>query len=465
MVLFLKLLLLLWSINFAPPFIAMALEGKGNRPLDSGYLLFDGRPLFGSHKTIRGIVAGIGAGVLVALLVNFPPWLGLCAGVLSMSGDLFSSFIKRRMAYASGDVVPGLDQVPEGLLPFAVLGPYFSLSIGYVVLFGVVFGTGAYVGSIFLNQVLLGKPSESYPRRVRARTRFREIISCKLTSGALQHILNFEDAFYYHFFMKSVFKALGIYERGRLNALIIEKREVEFYFGDLPPAFDGFRILFLTDLHLDGLEGLTERIVRVVRDIRADLCILGGDYRMGTYGSFANALAQMRLLLPEIRVSGRIYGVLGNHDCLEIVDALREEGVTFLINDSRKVELNEEAIWIVGTDDCHYYHAANLECAFSDAPPGAFTILVSHSNEIYREALKYRPGLFLCGHTHAGQIQINPIGPIFTHSSAPRRMCEGKWEYRGMIGYTSAGAGVSGVPVRFGSKGEVTVITLRKSPA
>ncbi|MHC1725571.1 MAG: CDP-archaeol synthase [Syntrophobacteraceae bacterium] len=465
MMLFLKLLLLLWSINFAPPFVAQVLEGKWKRPLDSGYLLFDGRPLFGSHKTIRGVLAGLTAGVLTASVLDFPLWLGLGAGVLSMSGDLLSSFLKRRLAFAGGDVVPGLDQVPEGLLPFVLLGPYFSLSAGFVLLLGIVFGTGAYYGSIFLNQVLLGRPSESYPRQVRARTRFRELISCKITTGAFQHILNFEDAFYYHFFMKSVFKALGIYKRGLRNALVIEKREVDFRLSGLPSCFDGYKILFLTDLHIDGLDGLTERIVEIVREYRADLCILGGDYRMGTYGSFAAALAQLRLLLPEIHVSDGIYGVLGNHDCLEIVDSLKEEGVTFLINDSREIGRNGESIWIVGVDDYHYYHAANLESAFSEVPPGAFTVFISHSNEVYREASKYRPKLFLCGHTHAGQIQIYPFGPIFTHSSAPRRMCEGTWEYMGMPGYTSAGAGVSGVPVRFNSKGEVTVITLRKASA
>ncbi len=218
-------------------------------------------------------------------------------------------------------------------------------------------------------------------------------------------------------------------------------------------------------MHIDGLDGLTEKLVEIVRETPVELCILGGDFRMNTYGPFTAALREMRRLLPEIRAKDGILGVLGNHDCLEIVDSLREQGVTFLINDSHVVERCGECLWIVGADDCHYFKAHDLESAFAGLPLRAFSILVSHSNEVYKEALTYRPNLLVCGHTHAGQILIPPFGPIFTHSKAPRRFCRGKWDYEGMSGYTSAGAGVSGVPVRFNSKGEVTVITLRKGRA
>ncbi len=463
MMLFIRLLTLLWLVNFAPPFLAQIFESKWDWPVDRGYVCPDGRLLFGRHKTIRGVLAGIIFGGAAGLALGFPLWLGLGAGVLSMLGDLFSSFLKRRLSFTSGDAVPGLDQIPEGILPFLLIAPYYSLSAGYILLFCVVFGLGAYYGSVFLNQVLLKRPFESYPRRIRAITRFRELVSCKITVKPLHYILNFEDAVYYHLFMKSVFKALHIYERGKQNALVIEKREVSFDFGDLPPAFDGYRVLFVSDLHLDGLDGLTEKIIEMVRQTPADLCVLGGDFRMQNYGPFAAAFRETLRIIPEIRAKDGILGVLGNHDCPEIVDLLKGHGVTFLVNDSHVIERGGECIWIVGADDCHYFKAHDLESAFGGLPLKAFSILVSHSNEVYKEALKYRPSLFLCGHTHAGQILIPPFGPIFTHSKAPRQFCHGKWEYGGMPGYTSAGAGVSGVPVRFNSKGEVTVVTLRKS--
>ncbi|MGA3115863.1 MAG: CDP-archaeol synthase [Syntrophobacteraceae bacterium] len=465
MVLFIRLLILLWLINFAPPFLAQIFESKWSFPIDGGYLFPDGRPLFGRHKTVRGVLAGIITGGLIGAALGFPLWLGLGTGLLSMLGDLLSSFLKRRISFTSGDAVPGLDQVPEGLLPFILIANYYSLSVGYVLVFGVVFGLGAYFGSIFLSRVLLRKPFESYPRRIRALTRLRELVSCKITASPFSHILNFEDAVYYHLFMKSAFKALGIYERGKRNALDIEKQEVSFHFPDLPPAFDGYKLLFISDLHIDGLDGLTEKVIEIIRQTPSDMCILGGDYRMETYGPFATALSHLRHLLPEIRTNDGIVAVLGNHDCPEIVDSLKDLGVSFLVNDSRAVERRGQCIWIVGADDCHYFKSHDLESAFGGLPLQNFSILVSHSNEVYEEALKYRPNLFLCGHTHGGQILIPPFGPIFTHSKAPRRFCQGKWDHEGMPGYTSAGAGVSGVPVRFNSKGEVTVVTLRRSRA
>lgn len=462
MVMFFKLLFLLWSINFAPPLTAHVFEERWNRPLDGFCNFADGRPLFGNHKTIRGVLSGIAAGMLVGLLLGFPWWTGLGAGSLSMAGDLYSSFLKRRLSFVSGDVVPGLDQLPEGLFPFLILAPYFSLSLLFVLPCVLTFGIGAYYGSVFLNRVLLERPFESYPRRVRAKTRFRELISCQITSSPFRYLLNFEDAFYYHIFMKTTFRLLGIYELGMRNALDIEKKEITFTFPDLPPAFDNYKMLFLTDLHLDGVEGLAETVAEIVRQTPVDLCILGGDYRMEIYGPFDEALSRLHMLLPAIQARDGIIGILGNHDCLEIVDSLREDGIRFLVNSCTEVERDGDRLWFAGVDDPHYFKSHDLGQAFEGIPRGAFCIFLAHSNEVYGEALTYGPKLYLCGHSHAGQIRIPPFGPVFTHSSAPRYMSSGEWQYGRMRGYTSGGVGVSGVPVRFHSKGEVSVITLKK---
>ena len=462
MPLFLKLLILLWFINFVPPFVAIHLEDKWNTPLDRGRLFFDKRPIFGSHKTIRGVLAGTVAGLLAGAVLGLGAWLGLCAGALGMSGDLFSSFIKRRFSISSGAVIPGLDQATEGLFPFLVLAPHFSLSPRYVAVVALVFGLGAYLGSIFLKDTLLSKPYEDYPRPVRARTRMREMRACEVTSVPLAHFLNFEDSVYYHLLVKSAIRMLGIYELGKRNALSIETRRVTFSFRGLPEAFDGYTILFISDLHLDGLDGLTEAIMDAVRDMPADLCVVGGDLRMETHGPFGPALTELLRILPEVRAKDGILGVLGNHDCIEVVQFLERNGMRYLVNDSLAVERGGERLWVVGVDDPHFFRCHDLELAFNGVPREEFSIFVAHSNEIYREAWPYGPKLYLCGHSHGGQIKFPLIGPIFTHSTAPRQFCEGAWSYNGMTGYTSAGAGVSGVPVRFATKGEITMITLRR---
>ena len=68
MALFIRLLILLWLVNFAPPFLAQIFESKWNCPIDGGYLFLDGRPLFGRNKTIRGVLAGIITGGLIGRL-------------------------------------------------------------------------------------------------------------------------------------------------------------------------------------------------------------------------------------------------------------------------------------------------------------------------------------------------------------------------------------------------------------
>lgn len=462
MVLFFKLLVLLWLINFTPPLLAHFLENKWNDPLDGGRLFSDGKRLLGDHKTIRGCLGAVAMGMLLGIIFGFPWWVGLLTGSLSMLGDLSSSFIKRRMGMLCGNVCAGLDQIFEGAFPFLVLWPWFSLEWMEVVFLVTLFSIGAFLGSWFFKLVLLMKPFESYPRSIRTRTRWKELRSCQITSPTFHHFLNIEDSLYYRLIMTTVFRLLGLYEKGKQNALQVKTSRIPFLLPDLPASFQDYTILFLTDLHLDGLEGLTERLRSVVRDLPVDLCIIGGDLRMETHGPFSEALLHFSRLIPDIRARDGILGILGNHDCTEIIEPLGKMGVEFLVNDARAIRRNGEEIWFVGVDDPHYYKCHDLALAYSGVPAGAFTIFLAHSNEIYREAAQYGPQLYLCGHSHAGQIRIPKFGPIFTHSRAPRRLCWGPWSHNGMIGYTSGGVGVSGVPVRFSSYGEVSLITLRR---
>jgi uncharacterized protein len=463
MCLYSRTLILLWVINFIPPLLTYVFEDKWNTPVDLGQRFRDGRPLLGPHKTFRGLFAGVVAGLLSGSVLGFPWWMGLELGLLSMAGDLTSSFIKRRLGTSSGDIVPVLDQVFEGLFPLLVLSRQVSLGAGEVLLLLVLFCIGAYCGSLFLNRVLRAIPFENYPRSLRPRVRFKEFRSCQITSAPLRYFMNFEDAFYYHILMKTVLRLVGVYEKGKRNALRVETRNIAFYFQDLPPQFENYSILYLSDLHLDGLDGLAERVGVLVGKDPVDLCILGGDLRMETYGPFTEALSRFQRLIGEIRSRDGIIAVLGNHDCLEMIEPLEEIGVKVLLNDARAIENNGEKIWIVGVDDPHYFKCHDLDAAFSEVPREAFCIFLAHSNEIYREAAAYHPQLYLCGHTHGGQIQVPPFGAIFTHSKAPRSLLYGPWQYDRMIGYTSCGVGVSGVPVRFNTKGEVLLITLKRS--
>ncbi|NTV41882.1 MAG: CDP-archaeol synthase [Syntrophobacteraceae bacterium] len=457
-----KILLLLWTVNIVPPVLAYVMGDRWNQPLDLGRPFRDGKPLLGSHKTMRGVLGGSIGGACAAVFMGMPWWVGLIAGILSMAGDLLSSFLKRRLSLGSGASVPAVDQGFEGALPFLALAPYFSLDGSEVFSLLLAFSAGAYAGSWFHLHVILKEPVDDYPRPLKAHVRMRELRACQMLNNPLRYLLNFEDAFYYHILMKTVFKALGIYDKGMENALEVESRKVCFRFPDLPRSFENYTILYMSDLHLDGLRGLDRKLQELVDDLEVDLCILGGDFRMETYGPFEEALRQLGELAPRIRTRDGVYGVLGNHDCLEMVKPLEKLGVNFLINDAKAIERNGERIWIVGIDDPHHFKCHDLDVAFEEVPQGSFSIFLAHSNEVYKEAARHGTRLYLCGHTHGGQIRVPLLGPVFTHSSAPRRLCYGEWRHGHMAGFTSCGVGVSGVPVRFSTKGEVLLVTLKR---
>lgn len=457
-----KILLLLWTVNLVPPLLAYFMGERWNRPLDRGRVFRDGRPLLGSHKTLRGVLGGGIGGVCAAAFMGIPLWIGFASAMLSMAGDLLSSFLKRRLSLESGSSVPALDQGFEGALPFLVLAPYFSLSGSEVFGLFIAFCAGAYAGSWFHVHVILREPVDDYPRPLKAHVRMRELRACQMRNNPLRYLLNFEDAFYYHIFMKTAFKAFGIYDKGRENALRIEFREVPLRFPDLPSPFRNYTILYMSDLHLDGLRGLDRRLLELVDGLEVDLCVLGGDLRMETYGPFDDALRGLEELVPRIRARDGVYGVLGNHDCLEMVKPLEKLGVNYLINDSWAIERNGEKIWIVGVDDPHHFKCHDLDTAFEGVPLGAFTIFLAHSNEVYKDAARRGTRLYLCGHTHGGQIRLPLLGAVFTHSAAPRRLCYGEWRHEFMTGFTSSGVGVSGVPVRFSTTGEVLLFTLSR---
>ena len=93
------------------------------------------------------------------------------------------------------------------------------------------------------------------------------------------------------------------------------------------------------------------------------------------------------------------------------------------------------------------------------------SILLSHTPEAYRHAAHADFDLMLCGHTHGGQICLPGGRPLLTDASSPRRFARGAWRYHAMTGYTATGSGTSLVDVRLNCPPEVTLHTLRTSPA
>ncbi|MGA9090629.1 MAG: CDP-archaeol synthase [Bradyrhizobium sp.] len=142
--------MLLAFANGAPVVAKKVLGTRLALPLDAGARFFDGQPLLGPSKTIRGVVVSVGATAIVAPLFGLSLAAGAFVAVLAMIGDLFSSFVKRRLKFPSSSQAIGLDQVPESLLPLLVCKEALALTS-----IDVVIGVGIFVlGEIILSRLL-----------------------------------------------------------------------------------------------------------------------------------------------------------------------------------------------------------------------------------------------------------------------------------------------------------------------
>jgi CDP-2,3-bis-(O-geranylgeranyl)-sn-glycerol synthase len=121
-------LALLTLANGAPVVAKKVFGAHFARPLDAGVLLFDGRAVFGSSKTIRGIIASVVVTAIGAVFLGLDSELGALVAAVAMMGDLLSSFLKRRLNFPPSSQAMGLDQVPESLLPLLACRDMLSLS-------------------------------------------------------------------------------------------------------------------------------------------------------------------------------------------------------------------------------------------------------------------------------------------------------------------------------------------------
>ena len=152
-----------------------------------------------------------------------------------------------------------------------------------------------------------------------------------------------------------------------------------------------------------------------------------------------------------------MYGVLGNHDTIKMVPGLERIGIRLLLNEAVEIERGNERVHLAGVDDAHYFRVDNIEKAASGVPIEEFSILLSHTPEVFRQAAHAGFDLMLSGHTHAGQICLPGGVPMKLNAAMPRRYGVGKWMHGAMHGYTSAGVGTSIVPARFNCPPEITL--------
>jgi len=144
----LQILVLLTFANGTPIVAKKIFGSRFALPLDAGIIFFDGRPVFGASKTMRGIVVSILITSAIAPFIGLDLTIGAIVASSAMAGDLFSSFVKRRLNFPPSSQALGLDQVPESLFPMLACRDALSLTIADVALG---------VGIFFIGELILSR--------------------------------------------------------------------------------------------------------------------------------------------------------------------------------------------------------------------------------------------------------------------------------------------------------------------
>lgn len=222
---------------------------------------------------------------------------------------------------------------------------------------------------------------------------------------------------------------------------------------------DRFRIVHLSDLHVRAFGGRERRVLELVREARPDLILITGD--IGDHpGDFA-ALAKLR---KELDAPFGVFGVRGNDD--HDVAALTSAGYELLRDGTRILERDGRRLCLAGRD---HPSRVSLRRILDGQPEGAVTIFLQHLPEGVDQLSRLGPGqhvdLFLCGHTHGGQICLPFWGAVLTKSKYHKKYERGLYHVNGVPMVVSRGVGTSNVPARFLCRPEVGVIDLVVSGA
>jgi hypothetical protein len=246
---------------------------------------------------------------------------------------------------------------------------------------------------------------------------------------------------------------------------------------DVPSSFEGFKIVFISDIHhrklssVDAIEKVVERSNRQDPDI----VILGGDYTESRSDADEQKkyMEEVFSVLDNLTAKYGVYVVSGNHDHTRygverglsgktnwnVTEQAEKVGFTVIDNDSEWISIGDERIKIGGVDDM-WFGEQDIEATVADTTVDDFVILVSHNPDMVEELETEKVDLMLSGHTHAGQVTFFGLWAPYIPSDYGNRYRYGLYETDKTQLYVTSGTGTNALPVRFFAQPEVAVITL-----
>ncbi len=245
----------------------------------------------------------------------------------------------------------------------------------------------------------------------------------------------------------------------------------DFFLSRWPQRMDGFTIALLSDFHYDPYFSIhpLKAAISSVNQLRPDLIVLAGDFvsvpLVGDYRRAALAAEPCARLLRQMAAPQGLWAILGNHDVETdpeyVTRALQAENIQVLANQSQAIERNGARFWLAGVNDI-LGGTADLSKTLRRVPAGEAVILLAHEPDFADEASRFPIDLQLSGHSHAGQIRVPFLPPLYLPPMAVKYF-SGAYRVGPLALYTTAGLGTIGVPIRLNCPPEVTMLTLRSS--
>lgn len=240
-------------------------------------------------------------------------------------------------------------------------------------------------------------------------------------------------------------------------------RRASIAIANLPAAFEGFRIVQLTDIHVGPVirRPFVERLVKQVAGLSPDLIAVTGDLVDGSVSELASDVAPF----AELSAPHGVFFVTGNHEYFSGADAWSEHVETLgwqtLRNRHVTLEKNGERIVLAGIDDAHaprFGGVTDLNAALKGRDPAMPVILLAHQPRSVTEASEAGVALQISGHTHGGQMQ--PFGALVR---IEQPFLKGLHRVKDTAVWVSEGTGTWGPPLRVGTRSEVSVLTLTRA--
>ncbi len=226
-----------------------------------------------------------------------------------------------------------------------------------------------------------------------------------------------------------------------------ERIQANSWHGDCPPL----RLIHVADLHVERISPRERRVNALIASLQPDAIVFSGDFVNLSYTDDAQAKADIRTITGAWQAPLGVYAVPGTpavEPLAKVVEFVEgQPNLTLLTNRWKTVETRCGPLHILGlltTHDLNTDRAA-LAQMMESAPQGGFKLLLVHSPDIAPEAADAGFDLYLCGHTHGGQIRLPLIGALMTASFWGKRFASGRVQVKGMTEYTSRGIGMEGL--------------------